>query len=65
MAAARAPNTGLWHLSLFNLVTADIPSLHQSLAAVASSTPADLVAFAHVSLLSPTISSVKTALDRC
>jgi hypothetical protein len=62
---ARAPNTGLWHPSLVNLVTADTLSLHQSLAAVAFSTPTDLVAFAHASLFSPALSTLKTALDRC
>ena len=35
-----------------------------SLAAVSSSTPADLVAFAHASLFSPALSTLQTALDR-
>ena len=67
----RSPDTALWHLSLLDppadndRIDPDPPLLHHSYAAVASATPpADLVAFAHASLFSPALSTLKTALDR-
>ena len=70
LTGTRSPDTGLWHLSLTNPpdttdhVQPDPPLLHHSFAAVASTTPADLVAFAHASLFSPALSTLKSALDR-
>ena len=73
MAGTRTSATGLWHLDLVMPSLAAEPAppptespilLHHSFAAVQSATPADLVALAHASLLSPALSTLKTALDR-
>ncbi|KAI2496142.1 hypothetical protein MHU86_18373 [Fragilaria crotonensis] len=69
MSGDRSPLTGLWHLDLVNVTPALPPTppannLHLSFAAIASTTPADLVAFAHATMFSPALSTLKTALDR-
>ena len=68
LAGDRSPLTGLWHLEL---VAANPPALtpatvipHHSFAAIASTTPADLVAFTHATLFSPALSTLTTALNR-
>lgn len=65
LTGIRTPATGLWHLSLVAPTpTTSVPDfLHQSYAAVQSATPAELVAFAHATLLSPALSTLKYALD--
>jgi hypothetical protein len=73
----RTPATGLWHLSLakptleaapldapLHPPSPEPPLLHQSFAALHSATPSELVAFAHATLFSPAISTLKKALDR-
>ena len=75
----RTPSTGLlWNLSMVHpSLTPDThgpappatlpapPLLHQSFPAVQSATtPPELVAFAHATLFSPAISTLKKALDR-
>ncbi|KAI2491412.1 Reverse transcriptase (RNA-dependent DNA polymerase) [Fragilaria crotonensis] len=71
----RLPHTGLWHLDLSSTPVPCAPptappNVHRpydtmhSVAAVAVTTPADLVAFAHASLFSPALSTLKIALDR-
>ena len=64
----RTPETGLWQMSLTQSSALPPPPepelplfLHQSFAAVQSATPAELVAFAHASLLSPALSTLATA----
>ena len=80
LAGHRNVATGLWHLSIVpgdELPTASLtpsheidtstivaPLLHRSFAAVQSATTAELVAFAHAALFSPTLSTLKTALER-
>ena len=73
----RTPATGLWHLSMVQpslppalpspptvAPTISPPLLHQSYAAMHSATPSELVAFAHATLFSPALSTLKQALDR-
>ena len=73
----RTPTTGLWNLSIVQStlspppletamppVSYEPPLLHQSFAALHSATPSELVAFAHATLFSPAISTLKKALDR-
>ena len=77
LAGVRTPATGLWHLSMVQpslvpappssshpMALAEPPLLHQSFAAVQSATPPELVAFAHATLFSPALSTLKKALDR-
>jgi len=64
LSGVRTPTTGLWHLSLLPPAPPLPPLLHQSFAAVHSATPAELVAFAHAALFSPTLSTLKQALER-
>ena len=66
LAGVRTPATGLWHLSLVAppSTPCEPDLLHQSYSAVHSATPADLVAFAHASLFSPALSTLKLALER-
>jgi hypothetical protein len=73
LEGARMPDTGLWHLSMVqpslatnaNKPVTPLPPLsHRSYAAVHSATPAELVAFAHATLFSPVLSTLKQALDR-
>jgi hypothetical protein len=73
MTGTRTHATGLWTLSLLAPFPADVHAgpamvapvlLHHSFAAVQSATPADLVAFAHATLFSPALSTLKAALDR-
>ena len=67
----RTPATGLWHVSLVQPALApDVaelpppPLIHHSYASVQSATPAELVAFAHATLFSPALSTLKNALVR-
>lgn len=73
MDGIRTSENGLWQLSLIQpSLTPSIPVLgpppppyaHQSYAAVQSATPSELVAFAHATLFSPTLSTLQQALDR-
>jgi hypothetical protein len=68
LAGNRSPHTGLWHLGLNTQLSHTIPRPstipHSSLAAVAVTTPADLVAFAHATLFSPALSTLHSALQR-
>ena len=69
----RTPATGLWNLSMVqpslapsspDSALSEPPLLHQSFAALYSATPPELVAFAHATLFSPALSTLKKALDR-
>jgi hypothetical protein len=59
----RTPDTRLWHFPL--PTPAPAPSLcHSAMASVGSATPAELVAFAHAALFSPTVSTLSLALTK-
>jgi hypothetical protein len=59
----RTPDTRLWHFPL--PTPAPTPSLcHSAMASIGSATPADLVAFAHAALFSPTLSTLHLALTK-
>ena len=69
LTGKRSPQTGLvWHLNLdaHPSVATTLPLflLHHSFAAVAVTTPDDLVAFTHATLFSPALSTLKVALER-
>ena len=73
MSGTRTPITGLWHLDLVTpslAVEPDLPPtespilLHYIFATVQSATPSDLVVFAHATLFSPALSTLKLALER-
>ena len=68
LTGPRDATTGLWHLGLVSAPPPDPPIApvpeQLSLAAVATATPADLVAFAHAALFSPALSTLQLALDR-
>jgi len=53
--------TKLWEL---DIQLAAMPTTHKANAAVGSATPAELVAFAHAALFSPTLSTLAKALCR-
>jgi hypothetical protein len=55
----RTPATQLWHI---NLPTKSIDA--ETNAAIGSATASELVAFAHASLFTPTLSTLATALDK-
>jgi hypothetical protein len=56
----RTPATQLWHINLLPTKPFDA----ETNAAIGSATASELVAFAHASLFSPTLSTLATALDK-
>jgi hypothetical protein len=69
LTGARTPSTGLWHLSLSFTPATALPAQSpapppSSYSAVTSATPAELVAFAHATLFSPALSTLRVALAR-
>jgi hypothetical protein len=54
----RTRDTNIWHIALPNAPAASANT------AVGSAAPSELLAFAHASLLSPTLSALSTALDK-
>jgi hypothetical protein len=66
----QSPLIGLWHLRIVSTPPrtpaappTTVTTLHVSFAAITSTSPADLVAFAHATLFSLVLSTLKTTLD--
>jgi hypothetical protein len=62
LSGTRTTKTKLWHLDLSSTPQYAPKIIHQANGAIGSATPAELIAFAHATLFSPTLSTLHSAL---